>query len=92
MDRRSGACTSQWVPAIEAPDSIPVPLLSPGQATDLSILLQVPSTPGVYEGRWRLCCSEVRIIIIWCRNGWSLYVLLLLCILLIDLTYWLGFG
>ena len=46
---------------LEAPDSIPVPLLSPGQATDLSMLLQVPSTPGVYEGRWRLCTRDRRL-------------------------------
>ena len=46
---------------LDAPDSVPVPLLSPGQATDLSILLQVPSTPGVYEGRWRLCTRDRRL-------------------------------
>ena len=63
--------TQMWVEGVElvllsgyrldAPDSIPVPLLTPGQATDMSILLRSPDIPGMYEGRWRLCTRDRRL-------------------------------
>ena len=43
---------------LDGPAYVSLPSLRPGEETDVSIRLRSPSSPGVYQGQWRMCTSN----------------------------------
>ncbi|CAH1107334.1 unnamed protein product [Psylliodes chrysocephalus] len=39
-------------------DRVPLPCLNPGEGFQLSVELEGPSVPGIYQSKWRLCTSK----------------------------------
>ena len=39
-------------------DSVPIPPLGAGQATDVSVDMKSPSEPGIFQGKWRMSTAD----------------------------------